>query len=256
MDNSSITVALSPKANEQLKQAILFEHQNRIPEAMEAYRTLVELAPDCIGGWKKLGYLLNKMGESDAALRAYRTALTLNPADLITIRSLVIIYVKGNQVSEAEELLRVATADNKQEPGRGPLHLDLSQILLVQKRWDEAKMNLLDAILADSSSVGVYYNLAYLYSSLERWDDSLSICIKLLKMQHNHWNAYLLIHHVLNKTGRKQVADALYKRVATLRAKEEKMKGQWSEVVTETESDLKVPPFRFELFLPEEPNLR
>ncbi|MEA5125338.1 tetratricopeptide repeat-containing sulfotransferase family protein [Xanthomonas floridensis] len=58
-----------------LQQAAHLLQQGQLPQAIAAYRHILQAEPDCADAWYNLGYLLRRTGEAAAALDAYGQAL-------------------------------------------------------------------------------------------------------------------------------------------------------------------------------------
>jgi len=77
---SSAPVAAAPQwapAHIELGSSLL--DQERVPEALESFRTATQLDPKSVRGWNNLGVALQSLDRLDEALRAFDHTLTLNP---------------------------------------------------------------------------------------------------------------------------------------------------------------------------------
>ena len=89
--------------------------QNRFEEAIVAYRQALELDPDWSDCVQALGMALMQKGDLDLALETMLRATELTPEDPFAFTSLSMIYVRRNQIEEAEKAQATAKMLSWQE---------------------------------------------------------------------------------------------------------------------------------------------
>jgi Flp pilus assembly protein TadD len=81
-----------------------FEHlaNDRVAEAIAAWREALALDPTLAIAWNGLGMALAQMGDLDGAIEAGRRLVELEPDDPLSHTSLSLLYVRKGMVPEAE----------------------------------------------------------------------------------------------------------------------------------------------------------
>jgi tetratricopeptide (TPR) repeat protein len=85
--------------------------------AIEGFRSLVRLLPDCPEGWNNLGVLLAREGEYDEAARCFKTSLGIMPGQREAGKNLALVYDRVLRSRSAEYLERFADGELS-APGR------------------------------------------------------------------------------------------------------------------------------------------
>lgn len=99
----------SHTAEEWFEIAVLADtNPDMLDEAVDAYRRVIDLAPDWIEAHINLGVALYHQRELDAAQRSFRAALGLDPANAICRYNLGCVYEEVGKLDEAIENLRAA----------------------------------------------------------------------------------------------------------------------------------------------------
>ena len=73
-----------------------------LENAVEKYRSCVEIDPDFFDGWHALGMALMKLGRFNEAIEAGKKAVELKPNDQIGWTSLSLFYNRAGNIKEAE----------------------------------------------------------------------------------------------------------------------------------------------------------
>lgn len=85
--------------------------------AIEGFRELVRLLPECPEGWNNLGVLLARDGQYDEAARCFKTSLRILPGQPEAGKNLALVYDRVLRSRSAEYLERCAE-DELSAPGR------------------------------------------------------------------------------------------------------------------------------------------
>ncbi len=132
------------------RAAALMQRQ-QVDAALDAYRTLVERAPDMADAWYNLGYLLRQTRQFEAALESYEAALANRisaPEEVYVNRAVIMLEHLGRDADAEQELRRAIAA----KPGFLPAWLNLG--LVYEDRGDRvaARAAYNEAIAHDASS--------------------------------------------------------------------------------------------------------
>jgi Flp pilus assembly protein TadD len=84
------------------KQAFAHLANDRVDEAVAAYRQAVALDPSLAIAWNGLATALGRQGDLDGALEAGRRLVELEPDDPLAHTNLSLCYVRKGMIPEAE----------------------------------------------------------------------------------------------------------------------------------------------------------
>lgn len=117
-----------------------FARKNMIPEAMEAYRQQLRIAPDDPMANNNLAYYLTLTGENmeEALERAQKAKDALGPNPNV-LHTLGVAQLRTGKLEESQENLTVAL---EMRPGEPTLLLDFGQLLIKLGKEDEGKRNI------------------------------------------------------------------------------------------------------------------
>jgi tetratricopeptide (TPR) repeat protein len=143
------------------KQAV---EDNHFENARQQFEAAINTLPKA-EAYSNLGVVCSRLGDFNCSLRAYQNAIKLSPKGWEGYYQLGSYYEENErpEVKEAEKNYRKALSINSQ--AIQPLN-NLARVLILQKRYDEAKPLLMDAIKFSSEP---YYksiinkNLGWLY---------------------------------------------------------------------------------------------
>ncbi|MCD4653028.1 tetratricopeptide repeat protein [bacterium] len=82
-------------------KGVILEKLSKYHDAVEIYRTVLQLNPIYADGWNNLGYLHAKLGRLDASQSAFEQAVDLNAWSPEFNRNLGIIYLKQGKIDQA-----------------------------------------------------------------------------------------------------------------------------------------------------------
>lgn len=129
-----------------LKRGVLLSQVGRTVEAESALREVIRLDPvHQPGAYNNLGFLLLQADRTDEAVVLFEKALTITPADIVTL-------------------------------------LNASSANMVLARWDRAEVLLTRAIEADPNSTGALGNLGIVYVQTGRTDAARQMFERLLEL--------------------------------------------------------------------------
>lgn len=104
-----------------------------------------------------IGSARGQMGDADAAEKAYRAALSLDPGNAIAAANLADLLTDGNGEQEAERILRTAMT---RSPHASLLYYQLGKLQLSQGKAESAETNLRAAVKRNPGNPRYHYQLA------------------------------------------------------------------------------------------------
>jgi serine/threonine-protein kinase len=143
--------------------------QYRYGEAIPSFRAAVALRPDNPGIHERLGRCLYFAGRTDASLAEYRRALEI-PNSPLYPGSFVTPLAESGYWKEAEEVCR------RTQNCTGHLHpyFDFGQVLIQQKRFDDAAAMYREAIEKGADDRSVYYQLGLALMRAGRHEEAIT----------------------------------------------------------------------------------
>jgi tetratricopeptide (TPR) repeat protein len=97
-------VAVSPQQfDARLNLTMAYESVERLEEATDSCRRLIELKPDFLDAYRQLASLLDRQGKTEAAEQSMREALLTSPKDAELFYALIQRQVKNNHLAGALE---------------------------------------------------------------------------------------------------------------------------------------------------------
>ena len=139
------------------KLAVNLGHQNRLPEAIESYRTALNLNAGDAGSLIGLGLILLNQGQADESLVLFLQALALDPdnADALACNGLALQTL--GDLGQAIEMLDRALVTMPDRADiltvKGQSHEEIGQLDLALESYKKAYQ-------IDPSNLGIRYNLA------------------------------------------------------------------------------------------------
>jgi tetratricopeptide (TPR) repeat protein len=150
--------------------------------AASRFQRAIKLQPDWPEAHRQLGIALQKQGDTDGAVAAYRRTLELNPADVAAKRSL-------------ERLTAAAAVD------------DSARILELEGyirdgRFDEVEPLLADYVAQRPASSWGWYALGYSYFAQQKIGDAIKALAKSLELDVSNAEAHKILGRTLMIIGR------------------------------------------------------
>lgn len=175
------------------KQAV---EENRFKNARQQFESAVNTLPKA-EAYGNLGVVCSRLGDLNCSLRAYQNAIKLNPRGWEGYYQLGSYYEENGQpdVKQAEKNYRKALSINSQ--AIQPLN-NLARVLILQKRYHDAKPLLIDALKFSSEPYKksiLNKNLGWLYLEKKQYSEAE----KYLKMAINLDSTLVSPHCLLSK---------------------------------------------------------
>jgi predicted O-linked N-acetylglucosamine transferase (SPINDLY family) len=159
------TTASTHSADRLVTEGNLAEREGRLREACELYRKAVAAAPDYGKAHLNLGLALQALGEEEAAVAAYESALAIDAADAYANYNLGRLLCSRGALAQAERLLRAAL---ERKPEFPEALVALSNVCDAQGNTAAAAAALEEALRLQPDFAGAWYNYGDVLLKLDR----------------------------------------------------------------------------------------
>jgi Flp pilus assembly protein TadD len=216
-----------------------------LDRVLKEYLAMLESRPDDSLSKYNLGNYHHLRGDQSAATAAYETSIRLDPANILPLVNVSMLYAEAGQLDRAEQVLRRALA---REPNNAAANFNLGLLLAEKGDVKEAEARLRAAIKADPTMAAAAYNLAVIIGS-ERPEEAVALCQqaaqqrpaepkygytlafyqvqkgdnagamvsleKVLERSPEHLESVQMLGQIYERAGRRSEAAALYERTAS-----------------------------------------
>jgi tetratricopeptide (TPR) repeat protein len=151
-------------SSEQYRRGLDFYGQGRLREAIEAFKTAIELEPSQAESYFQIGSILaNELASRDQATVYLEGGLKISPEDSVAHSLLAVLYRQDRRYNDSIAESRKAIALSPLNPA---FHFVLGMTFAESQRSDEAIAELRQAITLRSSYALAYYQIAMLYEKV------------------------------------------------------------------------------------------
>ena len=231
-----------------IARALQEQQAGSLPQAADAYRAAIALAPKSPDIRNSLGLVLDALGRRDDAIAAFQQAIVLKPAFHEAMFNLGLAFANAQRPDDAVKAfdralaLKPDFAETHYNLGNAFLALDREEVAIaayrraIALRPDHASAyNNLGVALrqrgdsqeaADAfrrlvalrpDSADAINNLAFALHALGQVDEAVAHYRRVLALQPAHVNARINLGNLLNEQGRLEEAEACYRRAIEIR---------------------------------------
>ncbi len=143
----------------------LHESYHRYARAAQQYRQAIDLNPENLEAYNRLGVVYDKLGRFQEADEAFLTAIQIAPDKAFLYNNLGFSYALQQRYGEAEEVLHRAI---QIQPDFARARVNLGMCLAHQDRWQEALAQFEQAVPREAA----YYNIGLLYHAKKRYNEA------------------------------------------------------------------------------------
>ncbi len=177
--------------------------------ARDEFKQAMQARPDDWASYANLGSYYMEGEDFEAAVKAFETALKLEPRVVGPMASLSIAYANLKQNDKAEAWLRRAL---KAEPDNAAVNLNLGMLLAETGRLDEAEKVLRAALKADPQLAAAAYNLGVIRGEKKDLAQAVQWCRKAHDLQPDELKYTDSLVFYLNAKGDKDEVIAVLKK--------------------------------------------
>jgi tetratricopeptide (TPR) repeat protein len=174
---------------------------------------LVRIAPQSAIGYVKLGQLRFDQKSWNEAEAFFRVGLRLEPNSIEAIQGFVSLDLRRNKPADA---LRLIQGQIERNPAEVSLYLLQGEVLLQNKKLDEAEKVLVHAVEIDQHNVKALSLLAQVQIALGSTEQAISNYKRALDLAPNNVQLYVTLGSVYEKQENWQAAQTVYQKALTI----------------------------------------
>jgi choline-sulfatase len=184
----------------------IYLHENKLDEARLCFQQEINLKPQMDGAHLNLGTVHKKQGNAALAEKEYRAALTLNSQMTEAVASLSQLMIDQKRFKEAKELLE--TAINNQVES-ADVYFEAGVLYATENNTEKAKFCFAKAVGLDPLRHEALANLGQLAFNAGKIDESISYYERAVRVTTNRPDYYASLGS-LYLTGKNDTDKALY----------------------------------------------
>jgi predicted TPR repeat methyltransferase len=187
--------------DEAVELAILLQKNERLAEAHQLYRRVIDVAPNHPRALHYAGVLAHQQGHSDEAIALIERSLASLPDQADWYSNLGIIFQSGGQLEAAMDAYRRAIAI---DPTHANAYSNLGVLLRATGKPSEAEAAYRTAIQLNPDHIDAYTNLGILLNGLKRTEEAAACFCKVITLRPKHREARKLLalaHCTLGEIG-------------------------------------------------------
>lgn len=205
--------AVPPDLRALFAKARAFQEQGELPEAIAAYRAVLERDPSLAAAHCNLGAIHQLQGDPEGAAAAYRAALAARPSFVLAHLNLGRLLLSQQRWPEAEASLRRAV---ELQPGSAIAHLELATAQRLLGDTAAAIDGCHAALARQPDLIEAWYSLGHLWMSQGEMANARHCFEAVLQRRSDHLAAHQNLGHVLEVIGEHEAALASYGRALEL----------------------------------------
>ena len=155
-------------------------------EAIDAFRTTIEIDNSLIPAWGNLGKALMNEGRNEEALTATKKVLELDPNNPIALMNMGNMYKYLGNLNEA---LLCTEKSIEAEPRNADAHISLGNIYKQLGKHEKALISTYKCIEIDPTRHDAYINLGSIYNEHGQYDQALDSTLKAIAIKPNDSDA-------------------------------------------------------------------
>jgi tetratricopeptide (TPR) repeat protein len=181
-------------------------------EAIASYRAALKIEPQAVMAMVNLSIAYAQMGENSKAEIFLQEALKIAPENAAANFNMGLVKAEKNETGQAEKYLRQAI---KVDPQMAQAAFNLC-VLLSKDRLDEAVTLCRKAADLRPAEARYAYTLAFFEQQKGDTDSAIKTLDALIARQPAHFDAYLLLAGIYEKSGKKEDAEKVYNKALAL----------------------------------------
>jgi tetratricopeptide (TPR) repeat protein len=194
---------------QRLAHAEWLVEENRLAEAIDAYRGLLIDQPKDVSSRIAIGRLYERKGDTQLALEQYEAARTEDAENVDVLLCVAGVNATLRQFDAAERELRRAA---RLDPTRAAVYSQLGTVNFRRGLYAQAEQELKRAIELDPTDAHAYFHRGEALNQLYRVDEALDMLERAVALQPGIPRAYYIMGILFDKKGRSREAADMYRR--------------------------------------------
>jgi len=186
------------KLNIMLQRSIRHFENNRLSDARNLLKKIIQIKPNQPDAFHLLGIIANQSGEQNNAIMLIRKAIKLNPKIELFYRNLALILISAGKNTEAISALKKAIHLNR---NNSSAHNDLGTIYSNTGKTKKAIIEYQTAIKKDENNYIAYNNLGKDLSKTGSTNKAINYFKKSISINPKFHEAYFNLALTLKETG-------------------------------------------------------
>lgn len=199
------------------KLADLHARNSDWPEALQIWKQILAIKPNCASSSFVFGETCYRAGELELAESAFQRAVELQPDFLNARLNLGLILQKTGKTEAALECFLKASALN---PGNSEIHKGLGDLYRELKRWPDAVSSWQIAVDLHPNYADAWQNLGLGLECQDRLDEALACHERVVQIRQNDPNALRYLGMACQDLGRLEDARTCYRKALELAPKD------------------------------------
>ena len=179
--------------------AAVLEASGDLVGAEQQWRRVVELVPQCVDAWFKIGDVSLRRDKASEAADCYTRVLQLRPNSFEAMNGLGLVAMNQRQPDLAIHFFEQALQTN---PKFSQAHINWGLLCSRQGKAADAEAHYREALRCDPDSSGAHVNLANLLSSQQKYPEAIENYSAALRIQPGQATVHLGLANALEALGR------------------------------------------------------
>jgi tetratricopeptide (TPR) repeat protein len=167
-------------------------------KAMYPLKSAVDINPENATYMYNLANVYAELEDYALAKKFYIDALQINPEHIPSLTNLADCYEASGELENAKELFEYIT---KLAPENALAFFNFGNFQLRQNQHIQAVKNYEKAIVLEESFVDAYYNIAWILTEVQAYDEALTYAEKGFDVDPNHTDLLEILSKIRNNLG-------------------------------------------------------
>jgi len=208
-------LAIKPDyANAHYNMGNVLQRQNKLEEAIEAYKKALAIKPDYADAYYNMGLALHDQNKLEEAIEAYNKALAIKPDYAEAY------MIMGTSLKEQGKLEEAIEAYNKAlaiKPDYVDAYSDMGNALQEQGKLEEAIEAYNKALTIKPDYATAYYNMGIALHDQDKLEEAIEAYNKALTIKPDHLDAYFNMGIALHNHGKLEEAIKAYNKALSIK---------------------------------------
>ena len=197
------------KGHDQLELGTQLYQEERYAEAKTVLEEATRLDPGLFTAWENLGWVYQRLGESERALEVWENVLMIEPNQTRILNASASVYSDEGQRDRAVEYFERSV---KADPTQDGIRLRLARILTELGRYDRAEVHLREALRDHPNNAKVLVRLAKNYEAAGNLRPGIEMLRTFLSLRpHRHVLSLGTFRTLSEAEGRQQMMRSRYR---------------------------------------------